>query len=167
MASPRSSASSWVMRRFGAKMNGRKHSRIRFVPIHIRPGSSASMELCKTCRNLPPLSAVRKGSRWSRRMRAVFGKQLMKEAVWLFAARFVAPFCAPAQSKSGRRLNAIDKSVDPCDDFYQYACGGWMKANPIPPDEATWGRFDVLFENNQKILRSILEDAAAHQNAPS
>ena len=68
-----------------------------------------------------------------------------------------------AQSGTGLDLKAIDKSADPCDDFYQYACGGWLKANPIPPDESSWGRFDVLFENNQKILRSILEDAAAHQ----
>ena len=42
-----------------------------------------------------------------------------------------------------------------------------MKANPIPPDEASWGRFDVLLENNQKLLRSILEDAAAHASAGS
>ncbi len=73
------------------------------------------------------------------------------------------PASAFAQSKSGVDLQAIDKSVDPCNDFYEYACGGWLKANPIPPEEATWGRFDVLFENNQKILRSILDDSAAHQ----
>ena len=69
-----------------------------------------------------------------------------------------------AQSHSGLDLSAIDKTANPCGDFYQYACGGWLKANPIPPEEATWGRFDVLFENNQKILRSILEDSAAHQD---
>jgi putative endopeptidase len=68
------------------------------------------------------------------------------------------------QSQSGLELSAIDKSADPCNNFYQYACGGWLKANPIPPDEASWGRFDVLFESNQKILRSILEDSAAHMD---
>src|ERR1017187_3304160 len=45
-------------------------------------------------------------------------------------------------------LNAIDQSIDPCADFYQYACGTWMKNNPIPPDKARWGRFDELFERN-------------------
>jgi endothelin-converting enzyme/putative endopeptidase len=72
------------------------------------------------------------------------------------------PVCLWPQSQSGVDLRALDKSADPCDDFYQYACGGWLKANPIPPEEASWGRFDVLLENNQKTLRSISEEAAAH-----
>ena len=71
------------------------------------------------------------------------------------------------QSQSGLDLKAIDKSVNPCNDFYQYACGSWIKANPIPPDESSWGRFKELFERNQVILRNILEDSEQHQSRSS
>jgi len=68
---------------------------------------------------------------------------------------------APA-SQSGLDLKAIDKAIDPCTDFYQYACGTWMKDNPIPKDESRWGRFDELQQRNQLILRQIAEDSEAH-----
>src|SRR5215475_8684772 len=64
-------------------------------------------------------------------------------------------------------VTAMDRSADPCVDFYQYSCGGWKKANPIPPDRTSWGRYAQLYEDNLLLLRSILEHAAAAKNRDS
>jgi putative endopeptidase len=54
----------------------------------------------------------------------------------------------------------VDKTVDPCDNFYRYSCNGWFKKNPLPPDQVSYGRFTELAELNRLHLKQILEDAA-------
>lgn len=66
-------------------------------------------------------------------------------------------------AKGGIDLSAIDKSVDPCQNFYLYACGTWMKNNPVPPAYSRWGRFNELSDKNLEISRQILEDAEKSQ----
>ena len=68
---------------------------------------------------------------------------------------------SPAPSSSGLQLDALDKTVDACTDFYQFACGGWIAKNPVPPDRSGYGRFDELQERNNDTLHTILEAAAA------
>src|SRR5579859_7425989 len=57
-------------------------------------------------------------------------------------------------------LTAMDPSVDPCADLYHYACGGWQKKNPIPPDQTSWSVYAKMYQDNLTFLRGILEKAA-------
>jgi putative endopeptidase len=70
---------------------------------------------------------------------------------------------APAQHSASEPVldvSAMDKSADPCVDFYAYSCGGWIRKNPIPPDQSSWDTYSKLQDDNRAQLRTILEEAA-------
>src|ERR1700746_4057023 len=66
----------------------------------------------------------------------------------------------PRNSLPVLNLSSMDKSVDPCVDFFEYSCGGWIKKNPIPPHQTSWSVYSKLEDDNKLILRDILESAA-------
>ena len=92
----------------------------------------------------------------------------MRSSLW-FACLFVvvsasasfAQTSQPAQPSSRFSIDNIDKSVDPCVDFYQYACGNWMKTAQLPADRPDWDSFGEVEEQNLAVLRTILEKAFA------
>ena len=78
-----------------------------------------------------------------------------------------AQAAAPAPPKGvGIDVDNIDKSVDPCQDFYRYANGNWIKNNPVPATESRWSSFNEVADRNNAVLRQILTEAAATTAAP-
>ena len=64
----------------------------------------------------------------------------------------------------GIHLENMNDSVAPGTDFYQYACGGWMKNNPLKPEYARFGSFDAVAENNREQIKSLIEELAQQEN---
>jgi putative endopeptidase len=65
----------------------------------------------------------------------------------------------------GFNLANLDRSVSPCDDFFRFANGGWIKNHPIPADHSSWATFNMLHDRNEEVLRQILEEAAKAKGA--
>lgn len=71
-----------------------------------------------------------------------------------------------AEQLRGANVAHLDRTADPCANFYEFANGTWLKNNEIPPDRASWGAWGELYENNIQQLKSVIEDAIEANAAP-
>lgn len=92
---------------------------------------------------------------------------LILAGLWAARAAHARQARGSAAKEHGVQTQFMDKTCKPCDDFYHYANGEWLKKNPIPPAYPTWGSFSALAQRNQDHEREILEAAAGDHNAPA
>lgn len=85
--------------------------------------------------------------------------------VAMIGSTLAATSCGNRNLSSGIRFDDMDTTVSPQEDFYQYACGGWMAKHPIPAEYSRYGSFDKLAEDNQEQLKGLITELAGKQNA--
>uniref|UniRef100_A0A8D2D4J6 endothelin-converting enzyme 1 n=1 Tax=Sciurus vulgaris TaxID=55149 RepID=A0A8D2D4J6_SCIVU len=66
---------------------------------------------------------------------------------------------------AGKILESIDRGVSPCEDFYQFSCGGWIRRNPLPDGRSRWNTFNSLWDQNQAILKHLLENTTFNSSS--
>ena len=101
----------------------------------------------------------------ARRITAILTVTFAVLTALLLAPGDVRLMAADDSPAHGFNVADLDRSCKPCDDFYQFAVGGWLKANPIPPEYPEWGSFITLAEKNLEALHGILEAAATNTSA--
>jgi len=81
------------------------------------------------------------------------------------SSAFVTAQTKTPSPAAGVELSSLDRKVDPCVDFYQFACGGWVAANPLPADRRSYGRFAEVQDRNFEVLRRVLESPSPNGSA--
>jgi putative endopeptidase len=90
---------------------------------------------------------------------SILTRRLALAALGFIGCAWATPALAQTAG-TGFDMANLDPTASPCDNFFQYASGGWLKSNPIPATDGYWGSFDVLAEHNYATMRSILEESA-------
>ena len=95
-------------------------------------------------------------------------RRLLFMAIVLFAstASLLADGKSDKENEKAICTKNMDTNVKPGDNFFEYVNGGWIKSHPIPPEYSQYGAFTILYEENQKKLRSLIEKVSAQENAP-
>ena len=82
----------------------------------------------------------------------------IKQVLSAVAVASLTIACGPSAPKSGIDLANLNQEVSPAEDFYEFACGGWMKNHPLPAAYSRYGSFDKLGEDNNKRINDILNE---------